>query len=40
MEPFNVPLEELEKETKKMTTLTEQCKQYENHYNYYCQRFP
>ncbi|VDD88899.1 unnamed protein product, partial [Enterobius vermicularis] len=33
---FNVPLEELERESKHLTTLAEQCKRYEGHYRYYC----
>uniref|UniRef100_A0A8R1IV90 Uncharacterized protein n=2 Tax=Caenorhabditis japonica TaxID=281687 RepID=A0A8R1IV90_CAEJA len=36
LEPFDIPLEELEKDTKQVTTLTEQCKRFVNHYRYYC----
>ncbi|KAK0393075.1 hypothetical protein QR680_000043 [Steinernema hermaphroditum] len=35
-EPFDVPLPELEKESKKMTTLTHQCAAFKQHYRYYC----
>lgn len=34
LEPFDIPLEELEKDTKQVTTLTEQCKRFVNHYRY------
>ncbi|CAI4224120.1 unnamed protein product [Auanema sp. JU1783] len=36
LEPFDVPLKELEKDTKEVTTLNEQCKRFINHYRYYC----
>ncbi|CAP35892.1 Protein CBR-DOS-2 [Caenorhabditis briggsae] len=36
LEPFDIPLEELEKDTKQVTTLSEQCKRFVNHYRYYC----
>uniref|UniRef100_A0A914C9G4 Uncharacterized protein n=1 Tax=Acrobeloides nanus TaxID=290746 RepID=A0A914C9G4_9BILA len=37
-EPFDIPLEELQKESRKITTLTEECKKYQEHYKYYCVR--
>uniref|UniRef100_A0A7E4V611 Uncharacterized protein n=1 Tax=Panagrellus redivivus TaxID=6233 RepID=A0A7E4V611_PANRE len=36
-EPFDIPLEDLEKETTRTTTLTEQCQNYQKHYHYYCE---
>ncbi|KAK5976699.1 hypothetical protein GCK32_013849, partial [Trichostrongylus colubriformis] len=36
LEPFDVPLVELEKDAKPITTLNEQCKRFVNHYRYYC----
>ncbi|KAE9555774.1 hypothetical protein FO519_000988 [Halicephalobus sp. NKZ332] len=38
VEPFDIPLEELKKETTRTTTLTEQCQVYKEHYDYFCQR--
>ncbi|KIH58187.1 DSHCT domain protein [Ancylostoma duodenale] len=36
LEPFDVPLPDLEKDAKPVTTLNEQCKRFVNHYRYYC----
>uniref|UniRef100_A0A0N5A7T1 Amiloride-sensitive sodium channel subunit alpha n=1 Tax=Syphacia muris TaxID=451379 RepID=A0A0N5A7T1_9BILA len=33
---FNVPLEELERESKRVTTLEEQCRRFQQHYRYFC----
>uniref|UniRef100_A0AC35GHC4 Uncharacterized protein n=1 Tax=Panagrolaimus sp. PS1159 TaxID=55785 RepID=A0AC35GHC4_9BILA len=37
VEPFDIPLDELRKETTRITTLGEQCKAKFEHYKYYCQ---
>ncbi|KAK6048894.1 hypothetical protein COOONC_13601 [Cooperia oncophora] len=36
LEPFDIPLVELEKDAKPVTTLNEQCKRFVSHYRYYC----
>uniref|UniRef100_A0A1I7XB54 Uncharacterized protein n=1 Tax=Heterorhabditis bacteriophora TaxID=37862 RepID=A0A1I7XB54_HETBA len=36
LEPFSISLADLEKDSKPVTTLNEQCKRFINHYRYYC----
>uniref|UniRef100_A0A0K0CVI1 FZ domain-containing protein n=1 Tax=Angiostrongylus cantonensis TaxID=6313 RepID=A0A0K0CVI1_ANGCA len=36
LEPFDVPLSDLEKDAEPVTTLNEQCSRFLNHYRYFC----
>uniref|UniRef100_A0A0N5C0Z3 Uncharacterized protein n=1 Tax=Strongyloides papillosus TaxID=174720 RepID=A0A0N5C0Z3_STREA len=35
-EPFDLTIDDLKKESRKVTTINEQCKAYKQHYEYYC----
>uniref|UniRef100_A0A0N5A0I8 Uncharacterized protein n=1 Tax=Parastrongyloides trichosuri TaxID=131310 RepID=A0A0N5A0I8_PARTI len=37
-EPFDMTIDDLKKESRKVTTIDEQCKSYKQHYDYYCVR--
>uniref|UniRef100_A0AC35TX95 Cpw-wpc domain-containing protein n=1 Tax=Rhabditophanes sp. KR3021 TaxID=114890 RepID=A0AC35TX95_9BILA len=37
-EPFDISIADLKKESRKVTTIEEQCKTYKQHYEYYCVR--
>ncbi|VDN02520.1 unnamed protein product [Thelazia callipaeda] len=37
-EPFDVPLKELELDTRQIISRAEECKRYQSHYRYYCKK--